>query len=47
MKFLPFSAILLLTCGLSLGTPALLAKEARPAAGAGAGAAATTRRSAT
>jgi VWFA-related protein len=32
MKFLPLSGILLLTCGLSLGTPALRAKEARPAA---------------
>lgn len=32
MKFLPLSGILLLTFGLGLGTPALRAKEARPAA---------------
>ncbi len=31
MKFLPLSGILLLSFGLSLGTPALRAKEARPA----------------
>ncbi len=32
MKFLPLSGILLLTIGLGAGTPALRAKEARPAA---------------